>query len=147
MRAATVPEPVLARWQPLRAGLVDLFYYDAEGVLVPRRPAAAARQQRHRQVQGPRPDAAFPAGPATSAAPGGAGRDPRKRMEWNLLLGGDHPYPERLGYTWLEFRAGSTKHASRSSARWAAGEGGVRQGHRAALVLSSVPTGSAATLR
>ncbi|HWN34772.1 MAG TPA: TIGR02680 family protein, partial [Pseudonocardia sp.] len=23
--------------------------------------------------------------------------------EWNLLLGGDHPYPERLGYTWLEF--------------------------------------------
>jgi uncharacterized protein (TIGR02680 family) len=24
-------------------------------------------------------------------------------MEWNLLLGGKHPSPERLGYTWLEF--------------------------------------------
>ena len=29
--------------------------------------------------------------------------DPKKRMEWNLLLGGAHPHPERLGYTWLEF--------------------------------------------
>jgi uncharacterized protein (TIGR02680 family) len=29
--------------------------------------------------------------------------DPKKRMEWNLLLGGEHPHPERLGYTWLEF--------------------------------------------
>ena len=29
--------------------------------------------------------------------------DPKKRMEWNLLLGGEHPNPERLGYTWLEF--------------------------------------------
>ena len=24
-------------------------------------------------------------------------------MEWNLLLGGEHPNDERLGYTWLEF--------------------------------------------
>ncbi|TDD65669.1 TIGR02680 family protein [Actinomadura darangshiensis] len=29
--------------------------------------------------------------------------DRQKRMEWNLLLGGKHPHPERLGYTWLEF--------------------------------------------
>ncbi|MGH8698909.1 MAG: TIGR02680 family protein, partial [Burkholderiales bacterium] len=29
--------------------------------------------------------------------------DPKKRMEWNLLLGGEHPHPERLGYAWLEF--------------------------------------------
>jgi uncharacterized protein (TIGR02680 family) len=29
--------------------------------------------------------------------------DRQKRMEWNLLLGGRHPSPERLGYTWLEF--------------------------------------------
>jgi uncharacterized protein (TIGR02680 family) len=29
--------------------------------------------------------------------------DRQKRMEWNLLLGGKHPSPERLGYTWLEF--------------------------------------------
>jgi len=25
-----LPEPLLERWQPLRAGLVDLFYYDTE---------------------------------------------------------------------------------------------------------------------
>jgi uncharacterized protein (TIGR02680 family) len=29
--------------------------------------------------------------------------DPKKRMEWNLLLGGEHSHPERLGYTWIEF--------------------------------------------
>ncbi|GAA3040793.1 hypothetical protein GCM10020000_19210 [Streptomyces olivoverticillatus] len=31
-------------------------------------------------------------------------------MEWNLLLGGEHPHPERLGYTWIEFgrRDGAT---------------------------------------
>ena len=29
--------------------------------------------------------------------------DRQKRMEWNLLLGGKHPHPERLGYAWLEF--------------------------------------------
>ena len=29
--------------------------------------------------------------------------DRQKKMEWNLLLGGRHPNPERLGYTWLEF--------------------------------------------
>ncbi|MGH3272124.1 MAG: TIGR02680 family protein, partial [Trebonia sp.] len=29
--------------------------------------------------------------------------DRQKRMEWNLLLGGKHPSPERLGYSWLEF--------------------------------------------
>jgi len=29
--------------------------------------------------------------------------DRQKRMEWNLLLGGRHPSPERLGYSWLEF--------------------------------------------
>ncbi|MFJ3901296.1 TIGR02680 family protein [Streptomyces sp. NPDC090025] len=29
--------------------------------------------------------------------------DAGKRMEWNLLLGGEHPRSERLGYTWVEF--------------------------------------------
>jgi uncharacterized protein (TIGR02680 family) len=29
--------------------------------------------------------------------------DRQKKMEWNLLLGGRHPHPERLGYAWLEF--------------------------------------------
>ena len=29
--------------------------------------------------------------------------DRQKKMEWNLLLGGKHPHPERIGYAWLEF--------------------------------------------
>ncbi|HWN34155.1 MAG TPA: TIGR02680 family protein, partial [Pseudonocardia sp.] len=94
---------MLARWQPLRAGLVDLFYYDAEEfwfrdgrlllrgnngtgkskVLALTLPFLLDGDLKPHRVE---PDA-----------------DPRKRMEWNLLLGGDHPYPERLGYTWLEF--------------------------------------------
>ena len=103
MAEPELPEPVLARWQPLRAGLVDLFYYDAEefwfrdGRLLLRGNNGTGKSKvlalmlpflfdgdlsPHRVE----PDA-----------------DPKKRMEWNLLLGGAHPYPERLGYTWLEF--------------------------------------------
>ena len=29
--------------------------------------------------------------------------DPKKRMEWNLLLGGEHRTPSGSGYTWMEF--------------------------------------------
>ncbi|MBO0878394.1 MAG: TIGR02680 family protein, partial [Pseudonocardia sp.] len=100
---AELPEPTLERWQPLRAGLIDLFYYDAEEfwfrdgrlllrgnngtgkskVLALMLPFLLDGELGPHRVE---PDA-----------------DPRKRMEWNLLLGGAHPYPERLGYTWLEF--------------------------------------------
>jgi len=99
----TLPDPQRSRWQPLRAGLVDLFYYDVEefwfhdGRLLLRGNNGTGKSKvlalllpflldgdlsPHRVE----PDA-----------------DPRKRMEWNLLLGGEHPHPERLGYTWLEF--------------------------------------------
>ncbi|MGI8814958.1 MAG: TIGR02680 family protein, partial [Pseudonocardia sp.] len=99
----TLPRPTRARWQPLRAGLIDLFYYDAEefwfhdGRLLLRGNNGTGKSKvlalmvpflldgdlsPHRVE----PDA-----------------DAKKRMEWNLLLGGEHPYPERLGYTWLEF--------------------------------------------
>ena len=98
-----LPEPVLSRWQPLRAGLVDLFYYDVEEfwfrdgrlllrgnngtgkskVLALTLPFLLDGDLSPHRVE---PDA-----------------DPKKRMEWNLLLGGEHPHPERLGYTWLEF--------------------------------------------
>jgi uncharacterized protein (TIGR02680 family) len=99
----TLPEPDRERWQPLRAGLVDLFYYDVEefwfhdGRLLLRGNNGTGKSKvlalllpflldgdlsPHRVE----PDA-----------------DPKKRMEWNLLLGGEHPHPERLGYTWLEF--------------------------------------------
>ncbi|WP_328605386.1 TIGR02680 family protein [Amycolatopsis sp. NBC_00345] len=98
-----LPEPLLERWQPLRAGLVDLFYYDTEEfwfrdgrlllrgnngtgkskVLALMLPFLLDGDLSPHRVE---PDA-----------------DPKKKMEWNLLLGGAHPYPERLGYTWLEF--------------------------------------------
>ncbi|GAA1580184.1 TIGR02680 family protein [Kribbella sancticallisti] len=98
-----LPEPRLERWQPLRTGLVDLFYYDQEEfwfrdgrlllrgnngtgkskVLALTLPFLLDGDMSPHRVE---PDA-----------------DPKKRMEWNLLLGGDHPHPERLGYTWLEF--------------------------------------------
>ncbi|HEV2782669.1 MAG TPA: TIGR02680 family protein [Actinophytocola sp.] len=98
-----LPQPGRGRWQPLRAGLVDLFYYDAEEfwfrdgrlllrgnngtgkskVLALTLPFLLDGDLSPHRVE---PDA-----------------DPKKRMEWNLLLAGAHPHPERLGYTWLEF--------------------------------------------
>jgi uncharacterized protein (TIGR02680 family) len=98
-----LPQPERSRWQPLRAGLVDVFYYDQEEfwfrdgrllfrgnngtgkskVLAMTLPFLLDGELAPYRVE---PDA-----------------DPSKLMEWNLLLGGDHPHPERLGYTWLEF--------------------------------------------
>ncbi|MPY80062.1 MAG: TIGR02680 family protein [Actinophytocola sp.] len=103
MTVRDFPEPTSQRWQPLRAGLVDLFYYDNEEfffrdgrlllrgnngtgkskVLALTLPFLLDGELSPHRVE---PDA-----------------DAKKRMEWNLLLGGEHPYPERLGYTWLEF--------------------------------------------
>jgi len=97
-----LPQPERSRWQPLRAGLVDVFYYDQEEfwfrdgrlllrgnngtgkskVLAMTLPFLLDGELAPHRVE---PDA-----------------DPSKRMEWNLLLGGEHPHPERLGYTWLE---------------------------------------------
>ncbi|MDH6127349.1 TIGR02680 family protein [Kitasatospora sp. GP82] len=98
-----LPAPGRTRWQPLRVGLVDLFYYDVEEfhfrdgrllfrgnngtgkskVLALTLPFLLDGDLSPHRVE---PDA-----------------DPKKRMEWNLLLGGEHPHPERLGYTWIEF--------------------------------------------
>lgn len=97
-----LPQPTRRRWQPLRAGLVDVFYYDQEEfwfrdgrlllrgnngtgkskVLALTLPFLLDGELAPHRVE---PDA-----------------DQKKRMEWNLLLGGQHPNPERLGYTWLE---------------------------------------------
>ncbi|WP_327373791.1 TIGR02680 family protein [Streptomyces sp. NBC_01216] len=98
-----LPEPRRSRWQPLRVGLVDLFHYDVEEfhfrdgrlllrgnngtgkskVLALTLPFLLDGDLSPRRVE---PDG-----------------DPGKRMEWNLLLGGEHPHSERLGYTWIEF--------------------------------------------
>jgi uncharacterized protein (TIGR02680 family) len=97
------PAPTNERWQPLRLGLVDLFYYDDEqfsfhdGRLLLRGNNGTGKSKvlaltlpflldgsiAPRRVE---PDA-----------------DPKKRMEWNLLLGGAHPSSERTGYSWIEF--------------------------------------------
>jgi uncharacterized protein (TIGR02680 family) len=102
VRVRALPRPERARWQPLRAGLVDVFYYDQEEfrlrdgrlllrgnngtgkskVLALMLPFLLDGELSPHRVE---PDA-----------------DPKKRMEWNLLLGGEHPNDERLGYTWLE---------------------------------------------
>lgn len=98
-----LPAPRRSRWQPLRIGLVDLFHYDVEefhfrdGCLLLRGNNGTGKSKvlaltlpflldgdlSPRRVE---PDG-----------------DPGKRMEWNLLLGGEHPHSERLGYTWIEF--------------------------------------------
>jgi uncharacterized protein (TIGR02680 family) len=100
--ARPLPQPERERWQPLRAGLVDVFYYDQEEfrfrdgrlllrgnngtgkskVLALTLPFLLDGELSPHRVE---PDA-----------------DPKKRMDWNLLLGGEHPNDERLGYTWLE---------------------------------------------
>ncbi|MFI1884771.1 TIGR02680 family protein [Streptomyces jumonjinensis] len=98
-----LPAPPRSRWQPLRIGLVDLFHYDVEEfhfrdgrlllrgnngtgkskVLALTLPFLLDGDLSSRRVE---PDG-----------------DPGKRMEWNLLLGDEHPHSERLGYTWIEF--------------------------------------------
>ncbi|WP_448071182.1 TIGR02680 family protein [Georgenia yuyongxinii] len=98
-----LPRPTQQRWQPLRLGLVDLFYYDDEqfwfhdGRLLLRGNNGTGKSKvlaltlpflldgsiAPRRVE---PDA-----------------DPKKRMDWNLLLGGTHPSSERTGYSWVEF--------------------------------------------
>ncbi|GAB7004677.1 TIGR02680 family protein [Nocardioides sp. AN3] len=101
--AELLPQPTTERWQPLRLGLVDMFYYDDEqfwfhdGRLLLRGNNGTGKSKvlaltlpflldgsiAPRRVE---PDA-----------------DPKKRMEWNLLLGGAHSSSERTGYTWMEF--------------------------------------------
>ncbi|MCF8571238.1 TIGR02680 family protein [Gordonia sp. HY002] len=98
-----LPTPTTRRWTPLRLGLVDLFYYDDEQfwfhdgrlllrgnngtgkskVLALTLPFLLDGSTRAHRVE---PDA-----------------DPKKTMEWNLLLAGTHPNSERTGYSWAEF--------------------------------------------
>ncbi|MFJ5547356.1 TIGR02680 family protein [Streptomyces sp. NPDC093225] len=98
-----LPAPERSRWQPLRIGLVDLFHYDVEefhfrdGRLLLRGNNGTGKSKVLALTLPFLLD-----GDLTSrrVEPDG---DPGKRMEWNLLLGGEHPHSERLGYTWIEF--------------------------------------------
>jgi hypothetical protein len=99
----TLPKPVLARWQPLRLGLVDLFYYDQEefafrdGRLLLRGNNGTGKSKVLALTLPFLLDGDLSAHRVEPDA------DPNKRMDWNLLLGGEHPNPDRLGYAWLEF--------------------------------------------
>ncbi|WP_200301131.1 TIGR02680 family protein [Streptomyces adelaidensis] len=98
-----LPAPARARWQPLRIGLVDLFYYDVEefwfrdGRLLLRGNNGTGKSKVLALTLPFLLDGDLS---AHRVEPDG---DAKKRMEWNLLLGGEHPHPERLGYTWIEF--------------------------------------------
>jgi uncharacterized protein (TIGR02680 family) len=98
-----LPLPGRQRWQPLRAGLADLFYYDVQefwfrdGRLLLRGNNGTGKSKVLALTLPFLLDGDLSAHRVEPDA------DPKKRMEWNLLLGGDHPYPERLGYSWLEF--------------------------------------------
>jgi len=98
-----LPLPATARWQPLRAGLVDVFYYDQEefwfrdGRLLLRGNNGTGKSKVLALMLPFLLDGELAAHRVEPDA------DPKKRMEWNLLLGGEHPNAERLGYSWLEF--------------------------------------------
>ncbi|WP_323747498.1 TIGR02680 family protein [Catenulispora rubra] len=91
------------RWQPLRAGLIDVFYYDAEefrfhdGRLLLRGNNGTGKSKVLALTLPFLLDGELT---PSRVEPDG---DRAKRMEWNLLLGDKHPHDERLGYTWLEF--------------------------------------------
>ncbi|WP_066359979.1 TIGR02680 family protein [Herbidospora mongoliensis] len=99
----TLPLPDAERWKPLRAGLVDIFHYDAEefrfhdGRLLLRGNNGTGKSKVLALTLPFLLDGEL--SPHRVEPDGDRG----KRMEWNLLLGGRHPHPERLGYTWLEF--------------------------------------------
>ena len=98
-----LPAPSSERWKPLRAGLVDMFYYDHEefwfhdGRLLLRGNNGTGKSKVLALTLPFLLDGDLA---AHRVEPDG---DRQKRMEWNLLLGGKHPSSERLGYTWLEF--------------------------------------------
>ncbi len=96
-----LPQPNKARWQPLRAGLVDLFYYDyqefwfRDGRLLLRGNNGTGKSK---VLALTLPFLLDGRTLPSRVEPDG---DIQKKMEWNLLMG--NRYNERSGYSWLEF--------------------------------------------
>src|SRR5271156_4130997 len=90
-----LPAPGRSRWQPLRLGLVDLFYYDSEefwfrdGHLLLRGNNGTGKSKVLALTL-----------PFLFDAQLKPSRNPGKRMVWNLLMGS---YDRRVGYAWIEF--------------------------------------------
>jgi uncharacterized protein (TIGR02680 family) len=95
-----LPTPSRARWQPLRLGLVDLFYYDSEefwfrdGHLLLRGNNGTGKSKVLSLTLPFLLDAQLK---SSRIEPDG---DAGKRMSWNLLLG---RHDRRMGYAWIEF--------------------------------------------
>lgn len=99
--SAPLPHPAKTRWQPLRLGLVELYHYDAEefwfedGHLMLRGNNGTGKSKVLSLTLPFLLDASL------SPARVEPDADPRKRMEWNLLMGGRAD--RRTGYAWIEF--------------------------------------------
>lgn len=97
---AILPAPQLARWQPLRAGLVNLYRYDyeefhfAEGRLLLRGNNGSGKSRVLAMLL------PFLLDGEVSPARVEPDGDAAKRIEWNLLMG---RHADRTGYTWIEF--------------------------------------------
>ncbi len=100
MTLTTLPTPTLARWQPLRLGLVELFHYDSEefwfrnGHLLLRGNNGTGKSKVLSLTLPFLLDAQLK--PSRIEPDGDAG----KKMAWNLLLG---RHERRMGYAWVEF--------------------------------------------
>ncbi len=95
-----LPEPLQARWQPLRIGLVELFHYDSEefwfrdGHLLLRGNNGTGKSKVLSLTLPFLFDASIK---SSRIEPDG---DASKKMAWNLLLG---KHERRVGYAWIEF--------------------------------------------
>ena len=95
-----LPTPERTRWQPLRLGLVNLFYYDSEefwfrdGHLLLRGNNGTGKSKVLSLTLPLLLDANLK---SSRVEPDG---DPGKKMAWNLLMG---RHDRRMGYAWIEF--------------------------------------------